>query len=76
MTMTSADALYETYGCVFSLSESGLYYYYFEIFTKGSDFELFRQGYDETNIGVGERWQITCFEKDFSVPEGFKGIVM
>ena len=76
MTMTSADALYETYGCEFSLSESGLYYYYFEIFTKGSDFELFRQGYDETNIGVGERWQITCFEKDFSVPEAFKGKVM
>ncbi len=74
--LISEDGLYETYGCEFSLPLSGLYFYHFKIFTKGSDFELFRQGYDLTNIGVGERWQITCFEKDFFVPEIFKGKVM
>ncbi len=76
MHLISEDGVYETYGCKFSLSEKGLYFYHFKIFTKGSEFELFRQGYDQTNIGVGEKWQISCYEKGFSVPEIFKGKVM
>jgi len=67
---------YDTFGADFFLDEPGLYFYHFFIQTDESNFELFRFGYDDTNIGEGGLWQLTCYPSDFSVPESFKGKVM
>lgn len=67
---------YATYGNEISLNVKGLYFYYFNIKTIQSQFNLFRFGYNETNIEAGDKWQLTCYPKDFKVPESFLGKVM
>ncbi len=69
------DAGYEVYTTEFSLFAKDLYFYYFKITTQNEVFDLFRQG-DDTNIGVGDLWQITCFDKEYDTPADFKGRVM
>lgn len=70
------DENYDVFMGEFSVGVSGLYYYHFLIFTLESDFELFRFGYSDTNIGVGEKWQLTVYPSEFSVPRDFCGKVM
>ena len=67
---------YETYGAEFALKSAGLYFYYFYILCDESSFSLYKYGYADTNIEEGEKWQITCYEKDFKVPQAFCGKVM
>lgn len=76
MSLISEEDGYDIYSTDFSLETKGLYFYHFHIVTEGSEFNLFRYGYDDTNIEEGQRWQITCYEKDFSVSDSFKGKVM
>ena len=71
----SADCDYEVYSTRFSLFACDLYFYYFNITTKNESFDLFKQG-DDTNIGEGDLWQITCFDKHYDTPGDFKGRVM
>lgn len=66
---------YEIFGNEITISDVGLYFYYFEIKTEGSDFKLFKQGECDTNIEDGKMWQLTCFKKDYSIPEWAKGAV-
>ncbi len=66
---------YETYVTEFSLFSNGLYFYHFNIRTQDGEFDLYKQGRD-TNIGEGELWQITCYDKKYDTPESFKGKVM
>ncbi len=70
------ENMYEYYGESFSLEECGLYFYWFEITTTESSFNLYRLGYADTNIEEGEKWQLTCFERDYDTPKKFKGNVM
>ena len=67
---------YDSFGAEFSLDEPGLYFYHFFIRTDESDFELFRYGYADTNIGEGELWQLTCYDEAFEVGDNFCGKVM
>lgn len=69
------DAEYEIYTTEFSLLLKSIYFYYFKVVTKNSEFELFKQGND-TNIAVGDLWQLSCFDKDYDIPDEFKGKVM
>lgn len=71
----SMDGDYEVYCTQFSLFACDLYFYYFNITTKNGSFDLFKQG-DDTNIGIGDLWQITCFNKDYDTPADFRGRVM
>ena len=66
---------YETYITEFSLFSNGLYFYYFNIRTQDGEFDLYKQGKD-TNIGEGDLWQVTCFDKNYDTPAEFKGKVM
>ena len=66
---------YDIYKGTFSLVNCGLYYYYFEIVTKNTTFKLFKEGYDQTNMEQGDKWQITCFDKNYDTPSDFKGAV-
>ena len=67
--------LYDIFGGNVEISEAGLYFYHFEIKTEGSDFELFKEGTRDTNIGVGEKWQFTCYKEGYDVPDWAKGAV-
>ena len=73
--LESTDGDYEVYSTKFSLFTCDLYFYYFNIKTRNESFDLFKQG-DDTNIAVGDLWQITCFDKDYDTPIDFKGRVM
>ncbi len=74
-TFELTDGEYEVYNTQFSLFACDLYFYYFNIKTRNESFDLFKQG-DDTNIGVGDLWQITCFDKEYDTPADFKGRVM
>ena len=63
---------YDIFGGTFSLSEPGLYFYYFRIHKPEGSFRLFKQGHD-TNMEAGDRWQLTCTPKDFTTPHWAKG---
>lgn len=67
---------YDIYKTVFSLSECGLYFYYFKIHTEESSFRLMKFGTKDTNIEEGTKWQLTCYDKNYKTPEAFKGRVM
>ncbi len=67
---------YDIYSVTFSIDNPGLYFYKFHIVTKGSEFDLFRQDYADTNIGIGEMWQLTVYDKSYNTPDSFKGRVM
>jgi len=67
---------YDVFSLTFKLENRGLYFYYFYIETENSDFELFKWGTKDTNIGEGQKWQLSCIPKDFKVNDSFKGRVM
>ena len=76
MAKSGTEGDYEIYSCTFSLEIADLYFYYFRISTEGSDFDLFRQGYADTNIAVGDKWQLTVYRQDYDTADTFKGKVM
>ncbi len=71
---TMAD--YDIFTGDFSLDTAGLYFYNFFIRTHEGEFELFKEGYGDTGIGYGDKWQLSCYPKGFSVPQSFQGKVM
>ena len=71
---TTAGAYTVFSGC-FSLSQPGLFYYYFRIYKPDGFFRLFKQGHD-TNMEAGDRWQLTCTPADFTTPDWAKGAVI
>lgn len=71
----STQGDYDIFSGSFSLSEPGLYFYYFRIYKPDDSFRLFKQGHD-TNMEAGDRWQLTCTPKDFTVPNWAKGAVI
>ena len=70
------DGLYDIFQGSFSMYDTGLYFYYFYIETENSNFNLYKYGYSDTNIEEGDKWQLSCVPKDFSVNDEFKGRVM
>ncbi len=59
----------------FSISQPGLYFYYFQIDKADSSFRLFKQG-SGTNMEAGEMWQLSCIPADFTTPDWAKGAVI
>lgn len=66
---------YDIFGGSFSLTQPGLYFYYFRIFEENNAFRLFKQGHD-TNMEAGDRWQLTCTPMDFTTPDWAKGAII
>jgi glycosidase len=56
------------------LETPGLYFYHFHIWDAQGDFDLFSQGAD-TNMQIGEPWQLSVVPENFQVPEAFRGAV-
>ena len=66
---------YDIFEGTFALAQTGLYFYYFRIFTPGNDFRLFKYG-DDTNMEAGALWQISCVPADFTTPDWAKGAII
>jgi len=72
MTRTDAKGVYDIFSATFSLSERGLYFYYFRIFKADGSFRLFKQG-DDTNMEAGDLWQLSVIPAEFTTPDWAKG---
>lgn len=58
-----------------TLTERGLYFYWFRVEKADGSFRLFRQGCD-TNMEAGEKWQLSVIPEDFTVPDYALGAVV
>ncbi len=76
LLLEQTDGIYDVFACEFSLNKAGLYFYKFYIHAAESDFELYKEGTSDTNIGEGDMWQLSCYPNDFAVPQSFQGKVM
>ncbi len=63
---------YDIFQGKFSISQTGLYFYYFVIDTREGSFRLYKQG-DQTNMEAGDLWQVSCVPADFTTPDWAKG---
>ncbi len=75
MPLCRREGPYEIYRAVFHMEDCGLYFYYFNIFTKNTDFPLYKQGND-TNMCAGDKWQLSCVPVAYPVPPEAQGAVM
>ncbi len=66
---------YQTYTINFALDTCGLYKYYFDIVATDTQFFLYKHGYHDTNIGIGEKWQLTCYPNKLKLSDEFRGNV-
>ncbi|MCD7768737.1 MAG: glycoside hydrolase family 13 protein [Oscillospiraceae bacterium] len=65
---------YDLFGTTFAPDTAGLYFYCFHIWDKNGDYDLFKAG-DGTNIGLGDRWQLSVLPADYRLPESYRGAV-
>ncbi len=75
MTKEGTESAYDIFSGHFSLTQPGLYFYYFRIYKPESSFRLFKQGHD-TNMEAGDLWQLSCTPADFTTPDWAKGAVI
>ncbi len=76
MKKCGEDKIYEKYSVNFTLKTRGLYFYYFRFETETTDFSLFRQGFNKTNMESGSKWQLSILPERGYEPSGFDGNVM
>lgn len=76
MCLSQKEDMYDIFTLKFSLDFAGLYFYKFFIVAEESSFELYKEGKADTNIAVGDMWQLSCCDADFTVPDSFQGKVM
>ena len=74
LTRTGSDDGYDLFTGSFSIAAPGLYFFRFDVTDQNGSYELFREGRG-TNIGVGEKWQLTALPASYAVPEEFRGAV-
>ncbi|MGZ9586180.1 glycoside hydrolase family 13 protein [Paenibacillus marinisediminis] len=76
MVWSSLQHGLDRYSGGFALEYCDLYYYHFRVVTTRSEFKVYKQGFNGTNIGSGECWQLTCYDKHYDTPRAYKGKVM
>ncbi|MFA7636991.1 MAG: glycoside hydrolase family 13 protein [Monoglobales bacterium] len=67
---------YESFSGDIKIENEGLYFYWFYIKKSDGGFSLFKQGYNDTNMEEGHKWQLTCYDKNYSAPDWAKGAVI
>ena len=75
MAFSRKDGPYDIWQGSFSLTEPGLYFYYFRITGHTGTFRLFKYG-DDTNMEDGSLWQVSCVPETFTTPDWAKGAVI
>ncbi len=76
MSLKQKQNDYDIYSVKFCIDTADLYFYKFHIVTQEGEFDLFREGYSDTNMGAGDLWQLTVYNKSYDTPKSFKGKVM
>ena len=74
-TKTGTKGAYDIFEATFSISQTGLYFYFFRIYNPQGSFRLFKQG-DDTNMEAGDLWQVSCVPADFHTPDWAKGAII
>ena len=74
-TKTETRGVYDIFEATFSIPQTGLYFYYFRVYTPQGDFRLYKQG-DDTNMEAGDLWQISCVPASFHTPDWAKGAII
>ena len=74
-TRTGTKGAYDIFEATFSIPKTGLYFYFFRIYTPQGSFRLFKQG-DDTNMEAGDLWQVSCVPGDFHTPDWAKGAII
>ena len=72
LTYKIKKGAYEIFQGKFSFSQTGLYFYYFQISKRNGSFRLYKAG-DQTNMEAGDLWQVSCVPADFTTPDWAKG---
>ncbi len=76
MEKTGTKNGYTAYTCSPPMTSTGLFFYHFEIQTKEGSFQIFRDRKNcPTQVEEG-KWQLTCFERKYAIPNAFSGLVM
>ena len=71
--MKTTENLYQRWQCDCTISDPGLYFYYFRITGKTGTFRLFKQG-NHTNMEAGDKWQLSCIRRESLCPGGQKAL--
>ena len=66
---------YEYWAGSFTLSDRGLYFYFFRITDPHGTFRLLKEG-DNTNMEAGDLWQVSVIPEDFYTPQWARGAVI
>ena len=74
-SLESRQDAYDIWAGTLSLSQPGLYFYYFRITGHTGTFRLFKYG-DDTNMEDGSLWQVSCIPEDFTTPQWAQGAVI
>ena len=75
MQKGKTEDYYSEFCLKFSINKKGLYFYWFYVEKQDGGFRLFRQGQYDTNMEAGDKWQITCYDKNYGAPDWAKGKV-
>ena len=74
-TKTGTKGAYDIFEATFSIPQTGLYFYFFRVYTPQGSFRLFKQG-DDTNMEAGDLWQVSCVPASFHTPDWAKGALI
>ncbi len=72
LALSAQKGPYEVWTGTFSITNPGLFFYYFYISKPEGGFRLFKQG-ENTNMEAGDLWQVSCIPGDFHTPDWAKG---
>lgn len=72
----SSENGYDLFSGEFLLKKCGLYFYKFHISSPTGSFDLYKEGFSDTNMCTGDMWQISCIPSDYHTPQSFWGKVM
>ena len=75
LTLEATEGAYHIFGGSFALTIPALYFYFFRVHTPQGSFRLFKQG-DDTNMEVGDLWQLSCVPASFHTPDWAKGALI
>lgn len=75
LTLSEKRGPYEIFSGEMTITEPGLYFYYFSVTKNEGTFRLFKQGND-TNMEAGDLWQVSCVPADFTTPVWAKGAII
>ena len=76
MTRQPADDGYDRYQISISLSDCGLYFYWFRLDGAEGEFQVFHDAQNMPRINEGSPWQLTCYGGQYDTPPVWRGGVM